>query len=58
MTRKRTIACMTVTRAIIRVRSVLEEINRRPNLDLKLIVTGMHLLPDFGNTVDEIVEDG
>ena len=50
---------MTATRADYpRVRSVLEEINRRPNLDLKLIVTGMHLLPEFGNTVDEILEDG
>jgi len=55
----RTIACMTATRADYpRVKSVLDEIISRPNLKLKLIVTGIHLLKEFGHTVDEIEKDG
>jgi UDP-N-acetylglucosamine 2-epimerase (non-hydrolysing)/GDP/UDP-N,N'-diacetylbacillosamine 2-epimerase (hydrolysing) len=57
--KKRKIACMTATRADYpRVKSVLQEITARPNLELKLIVTGMHLVKEFGHTVDEIVRDG
>lgn len=56
---KRTIACMTGTRADYpRVKSVLQEICSRPNLEMKLIITGMHLLKKFGNTVKEIEQDG
>ena len=56
---KRTIACMTGTRADYpRVKSVLREISSRPNLELKLIVTGMHLLKKFGYTIKEIEQDG
>ena len=56
---KRTITCMTGTRADYpRVKSVLREISSRPNLELKLIVTGMHLLKKFGYTVKEIEQDG
>ena len=56
---KRIIACMTGTRADYpRVKSVLREISSRPNLELKLIVTGMHLLKKFGYTVKEIEQDG
>jgi UDP-N-acetylglucosamine 2-epimerase (non-hydrolysing)/GDP/UDP-N,N'-diacetylbacillosamine 2-epimerase (hydrolysing) len=55
----RSIACMTGTRADYpRVKSVLREISSRPNLELKLIVTGMHLLKKFGYTVEEIEQDG
>lgn len=50
---------MTGTRADYpRVKSVLQEIADRPNLDLKLIVTGSHLREEFGNTVSEIEKDG
>lgn len=57
--KKRRIACMTATRADYpRVKSVLREIISRPNLELKLIVTGMHLLKEFGYTVQEIEKDG
>jgi len=56
---KRIITCMTGTRADYpRVKSVLREISSRPNLELKLIVTGMHLLKKFGYTVEEIEQDG
>ena len=56
---KRRIACMTGTRADYpRVKSVLHEIARRPNLELKLIVTGIHLLKEFGYTVEQIEQDG
>ena len=56
---KRTIACMTATRADYpRVKSVLQEISIRKNLELKLLVTGMHLLKEFGYTVREIEKDG
>ena len=59
MKRKRTIACMTGTRADYpRVKSVLQEICRRKNLELKLIVTGMHLVKEFGYTIKEIEKDG
>ena len=59
MKRKRLITCMTGTRADYpRVKSVLQEICRRPNLELKLIVTGMHLVKEFGYTVREIEKDG
>lgn len=50
---------MTGTRADYpRVKSVLQEITSRPNLELKLIVTGMHLLKKFGYTLKEIEQDG
>lgn len=50
---------MTATRADYpRVKSVLREITSRPNLELRLIVTGMHLLKEFGHTVDNIEKDG
>ncbi|MFC1514691.1 UDP-N-acetylglucosamine 2-epimerase [Candidatus Omnitrophota bacterium] len=58
-TSRRTIACMTATRADYpRVKSVLAEIAARPHLELKLIVTGIHLLKEFGYTVRQIERDG
>lgn len=56
---KRVIACMTGTRADYpRVKSVLREIHQRESLELKLIVTGSHLMDKFGNSVEEIERDG
>lgn len=50
---------MTATRADYpRVKAVLREISIRTNLELKLLVTGMHLLKEFGYTVSEIEKDG
>ncbi len=37
---------------------VMRAIQEHPNLELLLIVTGMHLLKRFGQTVDEIKKDG
>ncbi len=50
---------MTGTRADYpRVKSVLQEIVNRPNIELHLIVTGSHLREEFGSTVSEIEKDG
>jgi UDP-hydrolysing UDP-N-acetyl-D-glucosamine 2-epimerase len=39
------------------MRSVLRKIHEHPDLSLDIIVTGMHLMEDFGNTIDEIKAD-
>ena len=38
--------------------STLHAIAKDPRLDLKLLVTGMHLSPRYGHTVDEIEAEG
>jgi UDP-N-acetylglucosamine 2-epimerase (non-hydrolysing)/GDP/UDP-N,N'-diacetylbacillosamine 2-epimerase (hydrolysing) len=59
MNEKRKITCITGTRADYpRVKSVLREIIDRQNLDLKLIVTGSHLLEEYGYSAQEIIDDG
>ena len=40
------------------VRRVLQAINEHPDLDLKILATGMHLDPLHGETWQEIVSDG
>jgi GDP/UDP-N,N'-diacetylbacillosamine 2-epimerase (hydrolysing) len=40
------------------LRWLIQEIDEDAGLDLKLIVTGSHLSPEFGNTIDDIVGDG
>ncbi len=56
---KRKIACITGTRADYpRVRSVLKEIQTRDNLSLDIIVTGSHLLDEYGFSAQEILDDG
>ena len=56
---KRKITCITGTRADYpRVRSVLREIESRDNLKLDIIVTGSHLLHEYGYSVQEIIDDG
>lgn len=37
---------------------LLTDLQADPAFDLQLVVTGMHLAPEFGNTVDEIEKDG
>lgn len=37
---------------------VLKDLKDTPGIDLQIIVTGMHLSPEFGMTVNEIVNDG
>jgi len=59
MIKKRKILCITGTRADYpRIKSVLNEIRNNDNLDLYLVVTGSHLLEDYGNTISEIENDG
>jgi UDP-hydrolysing UDP-N-acetyl-D-glucosamine 2-epimerase len=37
---------------------VLHDLRAEPDLELQLVVTGMHLSPEFGLTVNEIEKDG
>lgn len=37
---------------------LLNDLRDDPDFDLQLVVTGMHLAPEFGNTVREIEQDG
>ena len=40
------------------LRGVMKEIAVSDDLQLQIIVSGMHLSPEFGKTIDEITEDG
>jgi GDP/UDP-N,N'-diacetylbacillosamine 2-epimerase (hydrolysing) len=40
------------------LRWVMEEIRSDPDLELQLVVTGMHLSPEFGSTYRDIENDG
>ena len=40
-----------------RIKSVMSAINRSPELELQLIVTGMHLSSEFGLTYNFIEKD-
>lgn len=52
------ICCVTGTRADYpRVRSVLRLLRDAPEFELQIIVTGSHLLAEYGNTVQEIIDD-
>lgn len=55
----RTIAILTGSRGEYGyIRPVLREIQAHKDLDYALIVTNLHLLPDFGLSVQEIERDG
>lgn len=55
---KRKILYITGTRADYGLmRSVLFAIHNHPNLHLDIVVTGMHLMQEFGTTVNEIKND-
>lgn len=55
----RTIAVMTGTRAEYGLLSgLLDAVERERGLKLRLIVTGQHLMPEFGNSVREITRAG
>lgn len=59
MSRKRKIAVVTGTRADYGLLYwILQKIHGDPELILQLVVTGMHLSPEFGLTVKEIEADG
>jgi UDP-hydrolysing UDP-N-acetyl-D-glucosamine 2-epimerase len=56
---KRTIAVVTSSRAdYSHLYWPLRDLQRHPDVDLKLIVLGAHLSPHFGETVRTIEEDG
>jgi GDP/UDP-N,N'-diacetylbacillosamine 2-epimerase (hydrolysing) len=40
------------------MRTVLSRIQEAPGLKLEVIATGMHLMPEFGNSVEDIARDG
>lgn len=40
------------------LRWILNDLRDAPDVDLQLVVTGMHLSPEFGSTVTEIERDG
>ncbi|MDP2684170.1 MAG: UDP-N-acetylglucosamine 2-epimerase [bacterium] len=56
---KRKICLVTGTRAEYGLSyPILRAIKEHSDLELQLVVTGMHLLPEHGNTIDLIKEDG
>lgn len=56
---KRTIAIFTGNRAEYGLQfPILRAIDKHPNLDYRLIVSGAHLDDNFGRTLDEIRNDG
>ena len=56
---KRKICVVTGTRAEYGLlRWVMEGVQQAPGLELQIIVTGMHLSPEFGLTYREIEKDG
>lgn len=53
------ICVVTATRAEYGLlRNVIRRIQEDEELELCLIVTGTRLLNEYGNTIDEIIEDG
>ena len=40
------------------MRSTLKAIEARRDLELVVVVTGMHLMPEFGSTANEVAKDG
>ena len=57
--KKRVIAVFTGNRAEYGLQyPVLKAIEKHPELDYRLIVSGAHLDKNFGNTLDEIAKDG
>lgn len=56
---RKKIAVVTGTRAEYGIlKPLLKKISSSEKLDLRLIVTGMHLLKKYGQTIDEIKADG
>ncbi|WP_245579689.1 UDP-N-acetylglucosamine 2-epimerase [Alteribacter aurantiacus] len=55
----KTILCVTGTRADYGIyRPLLYALDKDPYFSLKLVATGMHLLPEYGMTVEAIRKDG
>ncbi len=59
MSRRRRIAIVTGTRAEYGLlTSTMRAIEVHPRLELQLVVTGIHLLREFGHTARQITRDG
>lgn len=59
MKQTKTIAIVTATRAEYGLlRNIITKVHKDDDLELKLWVTGTHLVQDYGMTVNEIIEDG
>ena len=57
--KQRRIAVVTGTRAEYGLlRSTMTALQQHRNVTLQVVVTGSHLLPKFGHTIDEIIADG
>jgi len=57
--KKRKILYISGTRADYSpLKTTLFSIKNNPRLELEIIVSGMHLMPEFGKTVNEIKKDG
>ena len=53
------IAILTATRAEYGLLSpIMKKLQLNPEIDVRVVVTGAHLSPEFGMTVNEIKEDG
>lgn len=53
------IVFLTGTRADYgKIKPLMLEVEKNPNLDLHIYATGMHLIPKFGLTIHEIEKDG
>lgn len=53
------IAILTATRAEYGLlKNIIKKLIEREEIDAKVLVTGMHLSPEFGMTVNEIEDDG
>lgn len=52
---RKKVTVVTTSRADFSIyQSVLNELSLAENIDLGLLVSGMHLLPEFGNTIQEV----
>jgi len=57
--KKRKICFVTCNRAeYSRIKTVLQHLQKRDDVDFYIVAMGSHLLSNFGNTVDDIVNDG
>ncbi|MCA9244472.1 MAG: UDP-N-acetylglucosamine 2-epimerase (hydrolyzing) [Phycisphaerales bacterium] len=57
--RRHRVAVITGTRAEYgALQSIIEAIDAEPRLDLRIVACGMHLLPRFGSTINDIRRDG
>ncbi|MGD9728200.1 MAG: UDP-N-acetylglucosamine 2-epimerase, partial [Nitrospiraceae bacterium] len=57
--KKRKIAVVSEARATYGyIRRLMQLIQRSDRLELHLIVTGMHLLIEYGHSVDEMIREG